>query len=243
MEFKRWHRCASCRCGTSPTTTDGSIRSVQYDCSPPWRSSERRPRRTTPPRRATTSCCTWAAKATSWNPATTRYRITYTTKGQVGFFPDHDEIYWNVNGNGWAFAIDSISALIHLPPMAQVKQTACYTGTLGSTENACSDSLIDARTVRFQGPRHGATTKASRWPSVSRKAWWPNRRHRRSGSAMPCAGGRHHHVLLLLYYFVTWSRFGRDPDMPTVIPLFEPPDNLSPHPSAMVMNGGFAEHD
>ena len=83
------------------------------------------------------------------------YRITYSTKGQVGFFPEFDEIYWNVNGNGWAFEIDSISAVVHLPPAAEVKQTACYTGSYGSTENACSDSIIDARTVRFQGRAMG----------------------------------------------------------------------------------------
>lgn len=94
-------------------------------------------------------------KDTYLETGTYAYRITYTTKGQVGFFPAYDEIYWNVNGNGWAFYIDSISALVHLPPTAQVKQTACYTGTFGSTENACSDSIIDARTVHFQGRSMG----------------------------------------------------------------------------------------
>jgi hypothetical protein len=46
-------------------------------------------------------------------------------------------------------------------------------------------------------------------------------------------------LLLLLYYFVTWKRFGRDPDIPTVIPLFEPPDGLSPASVGMVMEGAF----
>ncbi|MBS1569743.1 MAG: DUF2207 domain-containing protein, partial [Bacteroidetes bacterium] len=40
------------------------------------------------------------------------------------------------------------------------------------------------------------------------------------------------------YYFITWFRHGRDPDMPTVIPLFEPPDGLSPASVGAVMNGG-----
>ncbi|MBK7285954.1 MAG: DUF2207 domain-containing protein [Flavobacteriales bacterium] len=42
-------------------------------------------------------------------------------------------------------------------------------------------------------------------------------------------------LLLLLYYIVTWIRFGRDPDLPTVIPLFEPPDAMSPASVGMVM--------
>lgn len=165
------------------------------------------------------------------------YRITYTTKGQVGFFPEYDEIYWNVNGNGWAFAIDSISALIHLPPAAQVKQTACYTGTLGSTENACSDSLLDPRTVRFVGRAmeyyEGLTVAVGFQKGVVAEPPPPTFWER---YAVPLVGGIIS-LLLLLYYSFTWSRFGRDPDRPTVIPLFEPPDNLSPASVAMVMRG------
>src|SRR5690606_23791333 len=74
---------------------------------------------------------------------------------------DHDEIYWNVNGNGWNFVVDSISASIHLPATAQVKQTACYTGSFGSTANDCSASEADGPTVNFQGrslfPHEGLT--------------------------------------------------------------------------------------
>ena len=167
------------------------------------------------------------------------YRITYTTKGQVGFFPDHDEIYWNVNGNGWAFAIDSISATIHLPPTAQVKQTACYTGVMGSTENACSDSVIDARTVRFQGRAmdyyEGLTVAVGFQKGVVAEppppTFWEK-------YAVPLVGAIIT-LLLLLYYFITWARHGRDPDLPTVIPLFEPPDDLSPASVGMVMKGRF----
>ncbi len=166
------------------------------------------------------------------------YRITYTTKGQVGFFPEYDEIYWNVNGNGWAFAIDSISATIHLPPSAQVKQTACYTGTFGSTETACSDSIIDARTVHFMGRSmgyyEGLTVAVGFQKGVVAEPPPPTLWEQ---YAVPLVGGIIT-VLLLLYYFITWARYGRDPDMPTVIPLFEPPDGLSPASVATVMKGG-----
>ncbi len=167
------------------------------------------------------------------------YRITYTTKGQVGFFPEYDEIYWNVNGNGWAFAVDSISALIHLPPLAHVDQTACYTGTYGSTETACSDSIIDAHTVSFRGRAldyyEGLTVAVGFQKGVVAEPPPPTFWER---FAVPLVGGCIT-LLLLLYYFLTWFRFGRDPDMPTVIPLFEPPDALSPASVGMVMEGGF----
>jgi uncharacterized membrane protein YgcG len=170
------------------------------------------------------------------------YRITYTTKGQVGFFPEYDEIYWNVNGNGWAFAVDSISALIHLPPTAQVKQSACYTGTYGSTEQACTDSIIDARTVFFRGramdPYEGLTVAVGFQKGVLAEPPPPTLWEQ---YAVPLVGGLIT-LLLLLYYFLTWARHGRDPDMPTVIPLFEPPDGLSPASVAAVMKGG-ADND
>ncbi|MGY9105650.1 MAG: DUF2207 domain-containing protein, partial [Alphaproteobacteria bacterium] len=38
------------------------------------------------------------------------YTISYTSKGQIGFFEEHDELYWNVTGNGWDFAIDAAEA-------------------------------------------------------------------------------------------------------------------------------------
>ena len=31
------------------------------------------------------------------------YRISYRTARQLGFFERHDELYWNVTGNGWSF--------------------------------------------------------------------------------------------------------------------------------------------
>ncbi|MCC7501446.1 MAG: DUF2207 domain-containing protein, partial [Flavobacteriales bacterium] len=165
------------------------------------------------------------------------YRITYTTKGQVGFFPEYDEIYWNVNGNGWAFEVDSISAVIHLPPTAQVKRTACYTGTLGSTEHACTDSILDPRTVSFQGRAmgyyEGLTVAVGFQKGVVAEPPPPTFWER---YAVPLVGSIIT-LLLLLYYFSTWARHGRDPDRPTVIPLFEPPDNLSPASVAMVMRG------
>ncbi len=43
------------------------------------------------------------------------YTFTYTTNRQLGFFADHDELFWNVTGLGWSFPIDHASATVHLP--------------------------------------------------------------------------------------------------------------------------------
>ena len=173
------------------------------------------------------------------DPGDYPYSITYVTKGQLGFFPEFDEIYWNVNGNGWGFDVDSISALIHLPAAARVKQTACYTGVMGSTESACEATIVDGHTVGFRGRPLGyyeGLTVAVGFqkgvvPEPPPPTYWEE-------NAVPLVGGGIT-LLLLLYYFFTWSRFGRDPERPTVIPLFEPPDGLSPASVAMVMKGRY----
>ena len=65
------------------------------------------------------------------------YEITYRTKYQLGFFDEHDELYWNVNGNGWSFAMEEISADVSLPaggarvPEEHLKLEA-YTGRFGA---------------------------------------------------------------------------------------------------------------
>ncbi|MFZ1664121.1 MAG: DUF2207 domain-containing protein [Flavobacteriales bacterium] len=168
-----------------------------------------------------------------------QYQITYTTKGQVGFFPGYDEIYWNVNGNGWDFRIDSISASIHLPATAQVKQTACYTGSYGSTASDCAVSVIDGHTVNFHGRSllnyEGLTVAVGFQKGVVAEPPPPTffQQH-----AVPILGGAIS-LLLLLYYIITWFRFGQDPDMPTVIPLFEPPNEMSPASVGMVVEEKF----
>jgi hypothetical protein len=43
------------------------------------------------------------------------YEIAYRTDRQIRFFEEHDELYWNVTGNGWDFAILEASAEVRLP--------------------------------------------------------------------------------------------------------------------------------
>ncbi|HET7925484.1 MAG TPA: DUF2207 domain-containing protein, partial [Rhodanobacteraceae bacterium] len=42
-------------------------------------------------------------------PGEYRYTLRYRTTRQIGFFADHDELYWNAIGTGWNFAIERAS--------------------------------------------------------------------------------------------------------------------------------------
>jgi uncharacterized membrane protein YgcG len=67
-----------------------------------------------------------------------RYVITYAVAGVLNSFPDHDELYWNVDGALWPVPKQSVTATVHLPsPVFQ--NAACYQGPPGSTETCSSE--------------------------------------------------------------------------------------------------------
>src|SRR4030067_1223051 len=66
------------------------------------------------------------------------YRIQYTVAGVLNSFEDHDELYWNVTGNGWPGPIQKASATVVLTDDAIV-QITCFAEVFRSKENCSSD--------------------------------------------------------------------------------------------------------
>jgi hypothetical protein len=69
-----------------------------------------------------------------------QYEIDYKVANGIGNFDDHDEIYWNVTGNGWNVPIHKATATLTLPENISVTKSQCFTGTSGSTEQNCQIS-------------------------------------------------------------------------------------------------------
>ena len=83
------------------------------------------------------------------------YEITYRTRGQLGLFEKHDELYWNVTGNDWDFAIDKASAAVTLPagvPRDKITHEA-YTGPQGAKGKDYRSSVDAKGRVRFEATR------------------------------------------------------------------------------------------
>lgn len=76
-----------------------------------------------------------------------RYRIRYTVGGGLNPFPDHDELYWNVTGNGWPVPIEVARATVTVPGDA-IERIACYEGAVGSNL-ACRSSLENPAAATF----------------------------------------------------------------------------------------------
>ncbi len=162
------------------------------------------------------------------------YVLRYRTDWQLGFFPDHDELYWNVTGNGWHFPILAATAEVTLPaplPADDLKVDA-YTGPAGAQGRQWVSRIENGGVARFAStnalqPGEGLTIVVS-WPKglvaeptdEERRARWS---HDNSEWWVVLAG----FVLLLAYYLTVWHRYGRDPDGETIIPRFAPPKDLS----------------
>ena len=180
------------------------------------------------------------------NPGIYRYTLVYETARQLGFFPDHDELYWNVTGNGWSFPIDRASAVVNLPqgvPGNAVKLEA-YTGPQGAKGKAYRAWMNTEGQAQFVTtaplPRYAGLTIVASWPKGfvqeptiwDRLLWWfsDNR------SAVIAGGGL---ALLLGYFLFAWFRVGRDPEAGVIIPHYLPPDGLSPATLRFVRNMGY----
>lgn len=162
------------------------------------------------------------------------YEIVYRTSRQLGFFKDHDELYWNVNGNGWTFAMDRVSADVKLPsavPPALLRLEA-YTGDAGArgrdyeaVAQAGGASFVTTRGLqRMQGlsivvqfPKGVVREPAL----VTRLSWWVDDN---PGPLTGAAG------LLLLFAFLwwRWHLVGRDPRAGPAFPRYEAPPGLGP---------------
>jgi len=179
-------------------------------------------------------------------PGTYTYTITYRTDRQLGYFEDFDELYWNVTGNGWSFAIDRASAVVKLPPGAEMVKTAGYTGPFGSKgQDFISDfdeeGNVTFSTTRMLKPREGLTIAVA-WPKgfvdepgTQEKLAYLLKDNR---SAAIGAIGL---MTLLIYYGMAWLRVGKDPAKGAIIPLFSPPKNISPALARLIMRLGWRD--
>jgi uncharacterized membrane protein YgcG len=164
------------------------------------------------------------------------YVIHYRLGSGLGFFEDHDELYWQVTGTEWPVPILQASATVTLPPAESWAQRDaagwsawCYAGWFESTSGErCTAAVVDAGRYRFESGRleagEGLTLVAAfpkgvvRAPTGAEKVaeavatWWP--------VGVPFAA-----FFLMLGL---WGTRGREPSAGSVVPVWRAPDGLPP---------------
>ncbi len=168
------------------------------------------------------------------------YAITYRTDRQLGFFENHDELYWNVTGNFWSFPIERASAVVRLPQGAAVSSADAFTGRAG-------DTSTDAE---FAYPAGGATVTATRafrpgegltiaitWPKgfVTEPTAMDALRYAARDNLGVLAGLAGLSIVFAFYLWA-WSHYGRDPARGTIVAEYDPPKNLSPAACRYILN-------
>ncbi len=151
------------------------------------------------------------------SPGEYRYEIRYRTDRQLGFFPDHDELYWNVTGVGWVFPIDVATARVRLPAgiTADAVHMEGYTGPMGARGRnyaaRMEDSMVVFETTKALPPQQGLTIVVT-WPKgvVAAPGDLAYAQYFLRDNK-PLTYGLVGFLCLLGYYCVVWKRVGRDP--------------------------------
>ena len=174
------------------------------------------------------------------------YEISYRTTKQLGFFDDFDELYWNVTGNGWDFAIDKVSALVQLPHyvLGTDLRIAAYTGYQEGKGQDYQHAITDEGDAYFEStrtlsPREGLTIAVG-WPKGVIQA--PTAAELRAQFIQDNKTGLINLGILLVlfvYYLFVWHKVGRDPAGGTIIPLYTPPKGYSPASMRFINRMGY----
>jgi uncharacterized membrane protein YgcG len=174
------------------------------------------------------------------------YSIKYKTDRQIGYFENFDELYWNVTGNGWDFIIEKVSATVNLPGSVSSEDLKlyAYTGSSGSKGNDYTYEVVSSDRVVFKSnymlnPTEGLTIVVQ-WPKGL--VYEPNQSDRVGyfiQDNLQTVIGLLGIAALIFYYLTIWWRVGKDPDKGLIIPLYEPPANMSPAAVRFVSEMGY----
>src|SRR5690606_20731815 len=171
-----------------------------------------------------------------------RYVISYSLSNVISFPGEHDEFYWDINGDEWSQPFGVVKAKIHIPdslvPSLQ-ERSRCFTGSFGSTETNCqtqrqvvragADTNFDARDLT---PGENLSVVLGFNQGTFFEDPWPARKRLllAASAVIPPA-------LIVWYSFRRWRRIGRDyPSRGVVIPQYAPPDDLNVLGADVVLN-------
>ncbi len=81
------------------------------------------------------------------------WTFQYTVHGGIGYFEDHDELYWNAVSQDRDVKINSVKVIVHLPEeveKSELKQRL-FVGPYGATTESQNFSIVDKKTLEYRG--------------------------------------------------------------------------------------------
>lgn len=138
------------------------------------------------------------------------YLITYSVERAINQFDDHDELYWDITGEGWQVPIASSSAVI-TSTFAGINKVDCFSGRVGGNDNLCQFSFDNGQATFIypQTINYGDNMTVVVGMNKDNQLQFP------SQSQLWLLWFKYNWPILLiplplLIIFVWWYRFGRD---------------------------------
>ncbi|NLD06023.1 MAG: DUF2207 domain-containing protein [Synergistaceae bacterium] len=157
------------------------------------------------------------------------FLIRYQVERHIGFFDDHDELYWNVTGKDFSFPVLEASCRVALPGKSfgeGFNTIEWYVGQQG-TKGDNSRARLDSGSVQTTGTLQPGEvlTVVYTWPKgLVTPPPPPAKDNEKAQGGIAAAT----FALISGWFWFAWRKWGKDPDKKTVIPLFYAPDGASP---------------
>lgn len=181
------------------------------------------------------------------------YVISYDVSGALGYFQNHDELYWNVTGDEWNVPIKSAYATVTLP--ANIKDnltSACYTGGYGSKESNCSidqrENVLTFKSDSFLNTNSGLTVVVG-FPKGIIATLLPQERIPffdtlvgKITLVLIVAGLFLWYLVLPILLVILWFKYGRDPYVgKPVTAWYDPPQTKNRRILTPAETGGLVD--
>ena len=163
------------------------------------------------------------------------YSYRYNAGRMLGFFDDHDELYWNVISDDSVFPIDRVSANVSFDfevPQGSLELYA-YTGAFGSAGQDYAATIDEAGKPVFE-----TTRMLDAYEGMTIMVAWPKGLVDEPGNLQEAVWVLADNLNLLIalaglmgmltYYIPVWRNYGKDPEPGVIMTRYEPPEGFSP---------------
>jgi hypothetical protein len=169
--------------------------------------------------------------------------VHYRALDALKFFPDHDELYWNVTGDEWDVPLNSVTAKIELPSAVTNIRTAVFTGSYGARSEDASinaeSNIVHVETTRNLEFHEGLTAVIG---------WDKGFVHEPTTLDSIILFLRSNWIIFVpflvlgLMFWLWWTR-GRDPRGQPITVQYDPPDQLTPGETGTLVDNEAAMRD
>ncbi|NLA92050.1 MAG: DUF2207 domain-containing protein [Spirochaetales bacterium] len=155
-------------------------------------------------------------------------------------YPDYDEFYYNLVGDGWEVPIENFSFSITFPKPIEEEKVSFTTGKLGSVSSEGITWSLSPDRLTLEGKISPIGINEALTVRVEMEEGYYAERFSYERVARPIYCVLMPLTLLLAAYL--WHRHGKDEEL-IIVPQFDPPSGMSPLDVGYLIDGSLDSHD